>query len=227
MVIGGVWYAFHYASTKVKEAAASKGIDLNDFTESARTPGRRVDACSLLPKEELSQILGMTIDRAQSSGVSTHSTCTYFSEQSIDKSSDAAAEAMKKMQETAQSNGNNPANQEEMMKQMGKMMRGIGAANANGQVVSVEIETQNAKAALAAFKIAMSVMTLGDNKDLKEKVPAIREDIKGLGDEAIVGPLASIFIVRKGNVAVTLDGRALTGGRDAEVTIAKHILAKL
>ena len=102
------------------------------------------------------------------------------------------------------------------------MVRGMVGSQSNGLVLSLELETENAKAALAAFKLAMGMMTAG-----MEKSPALREDIQGLGDEAVVSPLGSIFAFRKGDVAVTIDGRALPGGRDSEIAIAKRIAGKL
>ena len=219
LAVGGVWYAFH----KVKQVAASKGVDFDDFTSSRTTTGRRVDACALLTKEDLSQIVGLAIDRAQGNGKATHSTCQYFSTAAVDKAPETTDEVFRKMRES-QHPGNTSADQKEMMDQLGKVMRGIGAAGSNGQIVSVEIETQTARANMAAFKIAMGAMTMGVQKD---QIPGLREDIKGLGDEAIVGPMASIFMVRKGDIAIFIDGRGLTGGRDAEVNIAKHILGNL
>src|ERR1700722_10572730 len=52
VAIGGICYALH----KTKEIAASKGIDLNSFSETHHGPVRRVDACDLLTKEDLSRI---------------------------------------------------------------------------------------------------------------------------------------------------------------------------
>jgi hypothetical protein len=96
-------------------------------------------------------------------------------------------------------------------------------------VISIETESDNAKAAMAGFKIAMAAMTGGGvaPKGKEEEMKVLREDIKGVGDEAIMGPLASMFMFRKGNVAVMIDGRALTGGRDMQIAIGKRIADKL
>jgi len=37
----------------------------------------------------------------------------------------------------------------------------------------------------------------------------MREEIKGVGDEAISGPLLSLFMFRKGDVSVQVDARLL------------------
>jgi len=218
--VGALWYGWHV----VKQTAASKGIDIDGITETRHGPVRRVNACDLLSKEELSQMVGMNVERAETQGKSTHSTCAYYSSSAIDKSSDAATDAIKRIQERKDS-GDTNADQEKALKDIGSIVRGISGVSANGLVVSVEVETENAKAAMAGFKIAMGLMTGGGGGG--EQTKALREDIKGVGDEAIMGPLASIFMFRKGDVAVTIDGRALTGGRDMQVAIAKRIADKL
>ena len=216
--VGALWYGWHV----VKQTAASKGIDIDSITETHHGPVRRVNACDLLSKEELSQMVGMNVERAETQGKSSHSTCAYYSSSAIDKSSDAATDAIKRIQERKDT-GDTNADQEKALKDIGSIVRGISGVSANGLVVSVEVETENAKAAMAGFKIAMGLMTGGAGEQTK----ALREDIKGVGDEAIMGPLASIFMFRKGDVAVTIDGRALTGGRDMQVAIAKRIADKL
>jgi hypothetical protein len=218
LLVGGLMYGWH----KVKETAASKGIDLNDLSDTQRTPGRRIDACELLTKEELSAILKMPIDRTEGNGKSTNSNCKYFSNSAQDKAATDTTEALKRLTEAGGNNSSDQAAQEKAMKEMGSVIRGISGSQANGMVLSIEIQTENAKSAMAAFKIAMAAMTMG-----QEKNKALREDIQGVGDEAIMGPLASLFMVRKGNTSIGIDGRALTAGRDAQIEIAKAIVAKL
>jgi hypothetical protein len=217
MVVGGLMYGWH----KVKETAKSKGIDLNDLTETHHESGRRLDACALLTKEELSQITGIHIERTEGGGKSAHSRCTYFSSDAPEKAADAATEAIKHLQESG-STGNAQADQEKAIKEVGAITRAMASTGAKGMVTSIEVQTEDAKSAMAAFKIAMGLMTAG-----MEKNNALREDIKGLGDEAIMGPLASMFMFRKGDVAVSIDGRGLTGGRDVEIAIAKNIAGKI
>jgi hypothetical protein len=217
LFIGSIWYGWH----RVKQAAASKGVDLNSFTERQRGAGRRIDACELLTREELSEIVGINVERAEGGGRSTNSKCTYYSSAAVGNATNAAAGAFQRMQQT-RSSTTDAADQEKALKDVGSMVRGMVGSQSNGLVLSLELETENAKAALAAFKLAMGMMTAG-----MEKSPALREDIQGLGDEAVVSPLGSIFAFRKGDVAVTIDGRALPGGRDSEIAIAKRIAGKL
>jgi hypothetical protein len=211
----------------VKETAKTKGVDLDSFTETRHGPARRLDACSLISKEELSQLVGITVERAQGDGTGTHSSCAYYSSASIDQSTNSATDAMDRMKQY-KATGNADADRQKAMDEVGKILRGVSGAAANGLVVNVQVETDNPKGTMAAFKIAMAAMTIGADKEKdKDLLKVMREDVKGVGDEAIMGPLASVFIFRKGDVAVTIDGRALTGGRDMQIAIGKRIASRL
>src|ERR1039458_2727531 len=128
LAIGGGWFALH----KVKQAAANNGIDLNSFSETRRGPARRLDACELLTKEDLSQILNLNIERVESTGRSTHSTCCYYSSAAQQRASDEAAAAMKKLQEETKA-GNSKADQSAAINDFGNMVRGITGAVAAEQ----------------------------------------------------------------------------------------------
>jgi hypothetical protein len=81
---------------------------------------------------------------------------------------------------------------------------------------------------MAGFKIGagLGAAVVGQDAAPAAKT-ALREEDKGVGDEAMFGPLLSLFMFRKGDVSVQLDARTLPGGRDTEITIAKRILSKL
>lgn len=222
LFFGALWYGWH----KVKETAKSNGIDVDGITETQHGPARRLNACDLLSKDELSQIVGFKIDRTEGTGTGTDSKCSYFSEGAIDHSTDAVTEAMKRIQENKDS-GNAPADQEKAMKEVGTIMRGMAGSQANGMVVQTEVVTENPKGAMAAYKIAMGLMTMGARDADQKTVKMLKEDIKGVGDEAMMGPLGVMFMFRKGNVAVMQDGRGLTGGRDMQIAIGKKIAERI
>jgi hypothetical protein len=225
LAVGGVWYAWH----KTKEIAASKGIDLNSFSETHNGPARRVDACDLLTKEDLSRILNLNVDRVEGGGRATHSTCRYYSSGASQRAQDEAIAAKKKLDEAAKSGNSTP--DAAQVEQVGNMIRGItGAAGNAGDapMLSIEVETQNAKAAMAGFKIAMGLTGLGVMKDAPPGAAnLVHEEVKGIGDEAMFGPLLSLSMFRKGDVSLQIDGRLLPGGRDAQIAIAKTVFSKL
>jgi hypothetical protein len=229
LAIGGVWFGWH----KVKQAAANNGIDLNSFSETHPGPARQFDACELLTKEDLSQILNLNVERAEGDGLSTHSTCRYFSSGAQQRSLEEAAAAKKKIEEETKA-GNSKADQSVVVNDVGNLVRGItGAAGpavgeTNGLMLTIGIDSENAKAAMAGFKLGMgltgAIVMKGADPEGKAMM---REEVKGVGDEAISGPLLSLFMFRKGDVSVQLDARLLPGGRDAQIAIAKRILSKL
>ena len=226
LAIGGVWFALH----KVKQAAANRGIDLNSFSETRRGPARRLDACELLTKEDLSQILNLNIERVESTGRSSHSTCRYYSSAAQQRASDEAGAAMKKLQEETKA-GNSKADQSAVISDLGNMVRGMAGAAAgetNGLMLTIGVDSENAKAAMAGFKLGVgltgAIVMKGADPEGKAMM---REEVKGVGDEAISGPLLSLFMFRQGDVSVQLDARLLPGGRDAQIAIAKRIISKL
>ncbi len=68
VAVVGVVYAVHRAKQAI---ASTTGVDLNSFSEQRHGPARRLDACALLTKDDLSQILNLTVDRVEGSGMST------------------------------------------------------------------------------------------------------------------------------------------------------------
>ena len=229
LTIGGIWFAAH----KVKQAAANNGIDLNSFSEARGGPARQFDACELLTKEDLSQILNLSVERAEGDGKSTHSTCRYFSSGAQQRSLDEAAAAKEKLEEETKA-GNSKPDPSSVINDFGNLVRGAAGAAApavgqtDGLVLTVGIDSENAKAAMAGFKLGMGLTGAVVMKGADPQGKAMmREDVQGVGDEAIAGPLLSLFMFRKGDVSVQLDARLLPGGRDAQIAIAKRIISKL
>jgi hypothetical protein len=229
LAIGGAWFAVH----KVKQAAARNGIDLNSFSETNRGSARQFDACELLTKQDLSEILKLKVERAEGDGRSAHSTCRYYSSEAQQRGLDEAAAAKKKLEEETKS-GSSKADQTAVINDFGNMVRGITSAGApaagqtNGLLLTVGIDSENAKAAMAGFKLGIGLAGAAVMKDAGQAGNAMmREEVKGVGDEAVSGPLLSLFTFRKDDVSVQLDARLLPGGRDAQIAIAKRIISKL
>ena len=227
LAVGGVWYAWH----KTKQIAASNGIDLNSFSETRSGPVRWYDACDLLTKGDLSQILNLNVERAEGSGKSSHSTCRYYSSGAQQRAEDEAAVSKKKLEDESKA-GDANVDQAEKVRDVGNLLRGItGAAGAasNGPMLTIEVESGNAKAAMTAFKLAMGLTgaAMKSQGGTGGAPNLLREDVKGVGDEAMFGPLLSLSMFRKGDVSVQIDGRLLPGGRDAQIAIAKRIFSKL
>jgi hypothetical protein len=125
LAIGGIWFAVH----KVKQAAANNGIDLHSFSETRGGPARPFDACELLTKEDLSQILNLSVERAEGDGKSTHSTCRYYSSGAQQRSLDEAAAAQKRLEEDTK-DGNSKPDPSSVINDFGNLVRGAAGAAA-------------------------------------------------------------------------------------------------
>lgn len=224
LLAGMVWYGWH----KVKETVASKGIDLGGEVD--RAAARQLDACELLTKQDLAQVLSLPIDRSESTGRSVHSTCRYYSSAAQQRGADEAAAAYQKLQQNSKS-GESSAQQQEALNNLGTMVRGMAGAVAgagNSPVLSIETDSENARAAMTGFKLGVGLGAGVVGADAKPELrKALSEDVKGIGDDAVFAPLMSLLMFRKGDVSVQIDARTLPGGRDKEIAIAQSIAAKL
>ena len=133
-----------------------------------------MDACQLLTKEELGQIQNLTVERSEGTGPSTHSTCRYYSSVALKRGSDATAAAIQKIQETADANSA-PAQQERVVNELEDLVRGIGGAAAgatNGEMLTIEVDSETAKAAMAGFRLGAGLsaaVVTGDAKPAAHK----------------------------------------------------------
>jgi hypothetical protein len=230
LAIAGLWYAVHKVKQEAQRAAASQGVDLSAITEPHRGPVRTFDTCALLSKEDLSQLLSLPVERAEGSGPSSHSECRYYSSQAERRGQEEALAAKKKIE--GESKGSNAAEQAQNARDIGNLMRGItGAAGAiNGApLLTIGIDSANPKAMVAGFKTGMALAGFA----MKSQVGSggapnlVTEDVPGVGDEGMFAPLLGMSVFRKGDVAVSIDGRRLPGGRDAQIAIAKRIFSRL
>jgi hypothetical protein len=230
LAIAGVWYAVHKVKQEVKRAAASQGIDLGAIAETHRGPVRTFDACALLTKEDLSQLLSLTVERAEGSGKSSHSECRYYSSQAQQRGQGEALAAKNKIE--GESKSGNAADQAQNVRDIGNLIRGIaGAAGAMNDVpmLTIGIDSADPKAMVAGFKMGMGLTGFA----MKSQVGSggapnlVTEDVQGVGDEGMFAPLLGMSVFRKGDVAVSIDGRMMPGGREAQIAIAKRIFSKL
>ena len=227
--IAGIWYAVHTVKQKVKQVAASQGIDLGAITETHRGPVRTFDACALLTKEDLSQILSLPVERAEGSGKSATSSCEYYSSQAQQRGEQEASAAAKKME--GHKTNDNAAEQAQGVRDFGDLVRGItGAAGAtnNAPILTISIDSETPGAVVAGFKTG-SGLGLADSlmKRMGGAPNLVTENVPGVGDEGVFAPMLGWSVFRKGDVAVIIGARMLPGGREAQIAIAKRIFSKL
>jgi len=229
LAIAGIWYAFHKVKQEVKQAAASQGIDLGAITQTHRGPARAFDACALLTKEDLSQILSLPVERAEGSGKSATSSCEYYSSQAQQRSQAEAAAAAKKIE--AHRPNENATEAAQGVRETGDLISsvwGVAGAMKNGPILTISIDSETPGAMMAAFKTGTGFGLV--DRQLKSMGGApnlVTENVPGVGDEGVFAPLLGWSVFRKGDVAVLIGARTLPGGREAQIAIAKRIFSKL
>jgi hypothetical protein len=229
LAIAGVWYAVHTVKQEVKQAAASQGIDLSAIAQTHRGPVRTFDACELLTKEDLSQILSLPVERAEGSGKSANSSCDYYSSQALQRSQEEAAAAAKKI--AAQKPSDNPADKAQGVREAGDLIGsiwGVAGAMKNGPMLTITIDSECPACTVATFK-AGSGFGIADrlSKNLGGAPNLVTENVPGVGDEGVFAPMLGWSVFRKGDLAVFIGARGLPGGREVQIAIAKRIFSKL
>lgn len=220
-ILGGVglYWAASKIKNKVESVAAERGVNLKDLAEqgSSAASSEGGDGCWLLPQAQASQLAGLAIVRAEPNPDADASklTCRYYADPE-ELSKIAQAETSAAMEALKSSKGTNQASDLQQMERFTKGLIG-GAAraqNQDGLVFEISVRRGGGKTDWAGVSIASGA--LGG----MEKIP-------GLGDQAIMAPMASGIYALKGDNFLELTMPALPGGRRKGVEIARTVLGKL
>lgn len=219
-ILGGVglYWAASKVKDKVQEAAQMSGVDLEKLaSQGSGSSSEGGDGCWLLPREEAERLAGLTIVRAEPNPEADPSklTCQYFADpDELRKAAQVQAdEAMKEMKRTEGSSQTAGAQQLE------KLTKGIiaGAAAAetgNGLVFELAVRKSGGKTDWAGVSIAGKAM-------------GMMQPVSGLGDQAMMAPMAISIYSLKGDSFLELTMPGLPGSREKGVAIARAILGRL
>lgn len=95
----------------------------------------------------------------------------------------------------------------------------LGAmTGAAGQQFSIKFDWEGGRTAIAAMKLATGALAPGIKTT---------ENLTGIGDEAILGPMGSMLLFRKGATAVEIDMRTALREKERSVTLAKLVASRL
>ena len=220
----GGFYYFVFRPVRHKYEQAKRAIErqTGGMTESnaeSQTPAGSLNACSLLSKDEASEILNTPIERTVSSGHDSDASCEYYATaEASSSSSERIREDLDKLKQQKQT-GNEPP---EAVKDLAKEMTGALAgatAQASGPYFGFTISRgADAGTAFNSFKAANSIFGA---------IPGAKTTVSGLGDEAFLGPMDSMLMVRKGNAAILLSLQRVPKGREKGIAIAHKILDRM
>ena len=226
----GLLYVGYRVKNRIEREAASLRHDTSrstPVTVAAATgaTGRHVDACSLLSKEEASQILGVAVERTQSKESGGQSTCQYFAK---------ARSQEEKMASVANAFGaiaKGGATPEPEVKAneaykigrqtgMDDLVKGIGglAAPTGAPYLTVTVSWENGPQAMSMLKGVIGANSAGVKTT---------EGLAGIGDEALMGPVDSFLAFAKGQTEVQIDLSQIPKGRDKGVAMARTIAPRL
>ena len=206
-----VAYMAYRVKNRITQEAYRRGVDLSAFSNSAAYQGRLPDPCSLLTKEEASEIAGLTIERTGEHG----HTCDYYAQPlSPAQQQERMRKALEEIQARSKQHAADAATQagdaaaaarasgfENLTKNLV-----AGANPGSGPYFSIQVD-RNGRAQIAGMKTV--------------------EPLTGIGDDAVMGPMDSMLVFTKNGLGVQIDLRQMPQGRDHAIAMAQRILPRL
>jgi len=219
--VAGVIYAGYRLKNKVEQSAKDHGINLHDLASSPNNTGRHLDPCALLTKEEAEQVLKTPIVRADRAG----EVCSYYTKPlSAEERQANVQKAFEELQKKAPAADSRPAEStSEQVREsgIGDLARQIaGAANDGSAPLFTVTYTENGKQQIAAMKIAIGAV---GGKLASESL----EELRGIGDEAILGPMDSMLVIEKNGAGVSIDMRQLPKAKQLAIAMARRIVPRM
>ena len=109
--------------------------------------------------------------------------------------------------------GEGPQGVENLVKALGSGMA------SGGPYFSVTVDWEDGRTMLGAMKFVTDTAGAGNAK--------LTESLSGIGDEAVLGPMASMLMFRKGATGVQIDLRMVPNGREKGIAIARAVADRL
>jgi len=234
MAVAGLVYVGYRVKGQVEKTAAELKAEATRASSTSTGAGTgpaaakaavaRVDVCTLLTREEASQILGVTIERTQSVPGQGTSSCQYFAKPGTEKDTAAsvagAFAAMAKSDAKPEpSIGPDQAYRAGRETGMADLLKGVSAmANQGGPYTTVVVTWENGRSVVSMLKVVGGV-----------GAPGVKtmEDLTGIGDEAIMGPVDNLIAFSKGETGVQIDLSKIPHGREKGVALARKIVGRL
>ncbi|MCC6341529.1 MAG: zinc ribbon domain-containing protein [Bryobacterales bacterium] len=216
--VAGVIYAGYRVKNKVEQSAKDHGINLHDLTSPSNAAARHLDPCSLLTKEEAAQILNTPIIRAESSGEA----CNYYAKPlSVEEREANLRKAFEEVGKKAPIADSAPSSEKVRESGIGDLARQIvGSANDGSAPLFTITYSQDGKQQIAAMKIAIGAVS-------GNLASASLDELRGIGDQALLGPLDSMLVVEKNGAGVTIDLRQLPKAKQLAITMARRIVPRM
>jgi hypothetical protein len=217
--IGG-YLVYRKAKEVVSDAASRAGISMPD--ESLRSgPARQLDPCSLLTREEAEQITQIRYQKVDSSGAAARATCVFTPvELSADEQQAQVNQALENLKQKAdgadaERGDANSSARESGIVDLTKAL--TGTLSGAGGRLSIAWHGGEGATQINAVRIALRAIA-GDLK--------VSEELKGIGDEALIGPMNAMMVVRKGQDGVVIEYGG-PGGKQVLVELARRAASRM
>jgi|SRR5579872_3109 len=207
-----VYWIKHKAMARI---STYTGVSMGEVTVS------QGQACTLLPREELGQVLGVAIEKSTEIMDGSDPGCAYFTNAAgFAQLQRMAIQQVRREGEAAQ---NQPTpktdNPLELLKDVNKLegvvkTLGLSQGAQDGRVFAFTVERGFGRQNWPTIRATLSV------------VPGF-EDVTGVGDSAVLGSFGHTLIVLKGDSAIKLELIAVPEARKNGAAIGRKILSRL
>ena len=225
-VIGGLVYVAHRVKKAVVEEAAAKGVDLNSLTSSSdRANGAGhllLKPCAFLTKEEVSQLIGEPIERAEVQDRA----CLYYGPPglAVKLAQEQASGTFHRVQAPgAQVNPTEVANSvDQLVNSRAGQTGQNGSAELPLLLLAVDADGRTQMAALSASRAIFG----GIGKAADPKGQGFGADIPGLGDKAIRLPKLGLNVLQ-GSIIVRVVPGPFPDADAKTISVARAVLPKI
>jgi hypothetical protein len=217
--IAGTIYGVHLVKKKVKEKAGMYTGGAVGGAESVAVANG--NTCALLSKEELAQVLGVTVERTQEIQEGEKPGCAYYTNPAAfaELQKMAIEQAKRDSAEASKQPGPKTDNPLELLKDTNKL---------EGVVKSFGLSEADKEGRLFAFTVDRDFGS-GNWTALRATISAIPgfEDVQGTGDRAMIGSFGHTLIVLKGNSLITLETNYVPDARAKGAEIGGKIASRM
>ena len=215
--IAGAVYGVYWVKHKVTNFASA-------ITANSSGPVKVVsngNSCRLLPVADVQQILGISIEKSAEIVEGSSPGCAYYaSPESFAKLQKMAAEqARKQADEVNRRSGPKPDNLPALLKETNQMegivkTLGLTQPAQDGRVFSFTVQRDFGESSWSGMRIAESA------------VPGF-EEVRGVGDHAMIGSFGHAFYAQKGETMIQLDTTYVPDAKARGSALGRKIIGNL
>jgi len=217
--VGAGIYGVHLLKKKVTEKTAMyTGGAVGGSDTVAVTDG---NSCALLSKEELAEVAGVVVERAQEIREGENPGCAYYTNPAAFAELQKAAmeQAKRDSEEVSKKPGPKTDNPLELLKDTNKLEGvvktfGLSQADKDGRLFAFTVDRDFGRGNWTTLRTTMSA------------IPGF-EDMEGVGDHAMIGSFGHTLLVLRGDELITLETNYIPEARAKGAEIGRKIAGRI